>query len=66
VAYVGTFMTGFLHGGFLVSQYCWLYLGMGFGLAKVGGAETDQANRSIAKKKAQKYPTGVAEIGDLG
>jgi O-antigen ligase len=43
VAYVGTFVTGFLHGGFLVSQYCWLYLGMGFGLAKVGKAETDQA-----------------------
>ena len=32
MAHVGTFMTGFLHGGFLVSQYCWLYLGMGFGL----------------------------------
>lgn len=35
VGYVGTFLTGFLHGGFVTTQYCWLHLGLGFGLAGI-------------------------------
>ncbi len=48
VAYIGTFLTGFLHGGFLVSQYCWLHLGIGYGLANTWGkaASTRALNKT--------------------